>query len=229
MPSRPAIAATITALRNTTPNTRIFTLLPGAADYCFRPGQHCLLSVDGERFRPFSFTTTPRQCPRFELVVKLAGVVTGQLHQCTVGSQVWITQPLVSRFFIDADDHGAVVFLAGGTGLTPFLSLIRDCTEHRAENPLTLLFANQTAEDIICRAELDALAHENPHFTVAYTIDAPAPGWHGEVGRIDLAMIRRHVPDLAAPRFMVCGRPPMVVALRQLLLEAGVAPGRIAV
>ena len=229
MPAGPSVPATITDLRDTTPNTRVFTLRVEAAGYHFQPGQHCLVSVDGQRARPFSFTTTPRQYPRVEFVIKLAGVTTGQLFSCRVGDRVWLSQPLPSRFFIAPDDHGAVVLIAGGTGVTPFLGLIRDCTERSAPNTLQLLFANRSLADIICRAELSMLAQRNSKLEVVFVLDDPPAGWAGEAGRIDVAMIRRHVPDFQLPRFMLCGRPQMVISLRQQLLAAGVAADRIAI
>ncbi len=224
------ITAKIVSLRNTTHDTRVFTLLPEAASYRFLPGQHCLLTVDGSRRRPYSFASSPRTGPAFELAIKRVGMISSQLFQLAAGDTVLISAPIASRFRLDEGDGEAVAFIAGGTGITPFMSLIRDCALRGAKNPLTLLFCNKTDADLIYHAELEVLAAQNSRLRVTYILtNAWPPDWPGERGMVDAAMIARHVPDITVPRWMVCGPPPMVVYVKKELLQLGVAANRIAV
>lgn len=225
----PAIAATITALRDTTHDTRVFTLQPHVSAYRFHPGEHCLLDVGIARPRPFSFTSSPLQQPGFEMAIKREGVLTERLFRLRVGDSVTISRPLSSRFSLATGDRH-LVLVAGGTGITPFMSIIRDAVWRTMPTRLTLLFANKTAADIIYRSELMLLEARHPALTVVLTLTRAWPeGWMGERGRINGAMLRRHVADVREPRWLLCGPPKMVVALRRELLALGVMPERIAV
>lgn len=79
----------------------------------------------------------------------------------------------------------------------------------------TLVYGSVTPDDIICKAEIDALAAKHPgRVKVVYTVDAPARGWSGAVGRIDRPLLARTMP-LPSPdcQVLVCGPPPMVRAV----------------
>lgn len=229
MSSIPDIPATITARRDSTHDTRVFTVLPSVSDYTFAAGQHLLLDAGMHRPRPFSFTTSPLRGPSFELAIKREGVLTGQLFTLNVGDAVVISRPLGSRLRLPPDG-GPAVMVAGGTGITPFIGLVRDAVVRRLPLDLTLLFANRTEADIILQPELDVLAQAQPGLTIIYALTRHwPPDWTGEQGRPDLAMIKRHVADLARPQWLLCGPPLMVAALRRSLMAEGVAADRIAV
>ncbi|KAI6236697.1 NADH-cytochrome b5 reductase 3 isoform X1 [Aphelenchoides besseyi] len=104
--------------------------------------------------------------------------------------------------------------IAGGTGITPMLQIISEVLKHEDDpTKLSLLFANQSEEDILLRDELDRLAKNHPdRFKVWYTVDrAPADGWKYSVGFISDTMIREHLPppdDKSA--ILMCGPPPMI-------------------
>ena len=223
------IIATVTSLRDTTHDTRVFSLRPHADDYAFLPGQHCLVDAGLQRPRPFSFTTSPLQGPEFELAIKREGVLTDHLFTLKAGNVVHISRPLPSRLALRPDDT-ELAMVAGGTGVTPFMSIIRDAALHRLPARLRLLCAHRTAADIIFRPELEELSRAHPALTVMFTLTREQPaGWLGEHGRVDAAMLHRQFPDWQHPRFLLCGPPPMVVALRRELLAAGVPADRVAV
>ena len=229
MPPPVDIPAAVAAIRDTTYDTRVFTLLPHVAGYPFAPGQHCLVDVGLNRPRPFSFSSSPLQQPGFEMAIKRAGVLTEQLFRLRVGDTITISRPLSSRFSL-APGERHLAMVAGGTGITPFMSIIRDAVWRKLPTRLTLVFANKTAADIIYGPELAALAAQHPALTLVFTLTQAWPeGWTGERGRIDGAMLRRHVADVREPRWLLCGPPPMVVALRRELVAFGVIPERIAV
>lgn len=110
---------------------------------------------------------------------------------------------------------GAVNMIAGGTGITPMLQVIRDVlvtSEGRDSTKLALLYANQTENDILLRNELDELAEKYPgQFKVWYTVDTAPDNWKFSQGHINADMIRDH---LMAPSedtiVLMCGPPPMV-------------------
>ncbi|DAZ96533.1 TPA: hypothetical protein N0F65_011210 [Lagenidium giganteum] len=120
-----------------------------------------------------------------------------------------------------------VAMIAGGTGITPMLQVIRRALKD--ENDKTefyLLVANQTEKDILLREELDAMAanHDNVH--VWYTIDRAEEGWKYSVGYVTADMIKEHLPA-AGPDVQVfmCGPPPMLkFAVLPALEQLGFTP-----
>ncbi|XP_055906023.1 NADH-cytochrome b5 reductase 3 isoform X1 [Eupeodes corollae] len=107
-----------------------------------------------------------------------------------------------------------VNMIAGGTGITPMLQLVRDVLKNKDKDSteLSLLFANQTEKDILLRPELDKLAQEHPdQFKVWYTVDRAAEGWNFSVGFISEDMIKAHLfPADENTLVLMCGPPPMI-------------------
>jgi len=103
--------------------------------------------------------------------------------------------------------------IAGGVGITPFLAIIRKIFANPADTTkVTLLFANQTENDIFLRTELESLAERHSNFKLWYTLDRPPPQWTYSEGFITDEMIKGHLfEDGVAPSvFLICGPPPMV-------------------
>ncbi|CAO2636977.1 NADH-cytochrome b5 reductase 1 [Lemmus lemmus] len=103
--------------------------------------------------------------------------------------------------------------IAGGTGITPMLQLIRAILKV-AEDPTQcfLLFANQTEKDIILREELEELQAQYPNrFKLWLTLDHPPEGWPYSKGFVTADMIQEHLPAPADDvLLLLCGPPPMV-------------------
>jgi len=106
--------------------------------------------------------------------------------------------------------------IAGGTGITPMLQVLHAIFRDAKDSTTTasLLFANQTEDDILVREELEALARDFPQrFKLHYTLDNPPEGWKGSTGFINKDMIAKHVlKDGAADgaQVLMCGPPPMI-------------------
>jgi len=113
-------------------------------------------------------------------------------------------------FTID-DPSAEYVFIAGGIGVTPFRSILKDAEAQGAALKVTLLYSNRD-EHIPYRAEFDALTQKNPNFAIHYVTG----------GRIDEDCIRKFVPDLAKPLFYLSGPEPMVESFGKKLTDMGV-------
>lgn len=118
--------------------------------------------------------------------------------------------------------------LAGGTGITPMMQVVRAAVKNHAKDKINfwLIYANQTEEDILLRSELDALARSTEiDFRVHYTLDRPpANGWAGSEGFITADMCRDHLPPCHLPNVMIfmCGPSPMIkFACEPALKELG--------
>ncbi|XP_031537132.1 NADH-cytochrome b5 reductase 2 isoform X1 [Vicugna pacos] len=98
--------------------------------------------------------------------------------------------------------------IAGGTGITPMLQLIRCITKKPSDRTrMSLIFANQTEEDILLRKELEEVARTHPkQFKLWYTLDRPPVGWKYSSGFITEDMIKEHLPPPGRSTFiLVCG------------------------
>jgi cytochrome-b5 reductase len=100
--------------------------------------------------------------------------------------------------------------ISGGTGITPMLQLIKAIFHHKDDNTeVSLIFANQTEEDIFLRSHLEELPQDRMHLW--YTLDRPSAGWKYSTGFVNATMIREHLPPPAEDTMIfVCGPTPMV-------------------
>lgn len=119
----------------------------------------------------------------------------------------------------------AAVFIAGGIGVTPFMSMLRHAAHQKLAQKIALLYSNRRPEDAAFLAELQALQESNPDFRLVGTMTEMAKSsqpWDGERRMIDADFVREAVRDLPDPVFYVAGPPSMVEAIRKTLAEAGV-------
>ncbi len=131
---------------------------------------------------------------------------------------------------LHTDRSRPAVFIAGGIGITPFMSMLRQATHDRLARRLLLLYSNRRPEDAGFLAELQRLERQNDGFRLLATMTdmrRSARAWPGERGRIDAAMLQRLVGDAAAPVYYLAGAPTMVEAVKSILGRAGVADENI--
>jgi ferredoxin-NADP reductase len=140
------------------------------------------------------------------------------------GSRVNIKGPMGS-FTLHNNPSRPAVFLAGGIGITPFLSMVCSAVVDKAQAKICLFYANRYLEDA---AFMDALwdletSSTNFHFVPTFTrIDGTSRGWQGEIGHIGPEMLAKHVSNLHGPIFYIAGPSGMVAVTRRMLVDAGV-------
>ena len=110
--------------------------------------------------------------------------------------------------------------IAGGTGITPMLQIIRRIFDHPKpgdeKTKITLIFANQTKDDILLKDDLDAYAKKFPdRFKVVYALDTSPKDWQGLTGYVTEEAVQKHLPkpDEKDSVIFVCGPDPMLAAL----------------
>jgi len=115
-----------------------------------------------------------------------------------------------------------VGFVAGGTGITPMISIIRWILTRRIAAELFLVFANKTEADIILREEWNRALREHPNFHCHHVLEQPPLGWPAGTGRVTAEILKQYVPAPAPDTcIFLCGPPPMVDALETTLKELG--------
>ncbi len=181
----------------------------------FLAGQYVnlFLEVDGvATSRPFAISSSPARRREYDLTVRRVpgGRVSNHLvDRLSAGDRVTTTGPMGS-FHHNPLFHGDdLVFLAGGSGVAPAMSMIRDLVDHDLPRRLHLVYGSRTADDVIFRAELDALAAAHPGVAVDHVVLRPDAGWAGPAGLITAETISALAGPLDGRMVYVCGPQAM--------------------
>jgi ferredoxin-NADP reductase len=146
------------------------------------------------------------------------------LGKMPLGTQVKIDGPGGS-FNLHKNTAKPAVFLAGGIGITPFLSILRQADHEHLAHQLYLFYSNRRPEDTPFLDGLRELSKSNPNFHLVLTMtemSKSARPWSGETGFINREMLSKYVPNLQGPIYYIAGPPGMVTAMRQSLTQAAV-------
>jgi len=146
------------------------------------------------------------------------------LKNVPLGTEVKIDSPMGS-FTLHKNSSKAAVFLAGGIGITPFLSIVRQADRDRLPHKLYLFYSNRRPEGTPFLESLQTLEKSNANFRLIATMTEMPQSkreWKGETGFIDKAMLLRHLRELQGPIYYVAGPPAMVASMGQMLVGAGV-------
>lgn len=214
-------AVRILAVETLTRNVRRYRI-ERPEGFVFQPGQATELSLDLPEWRdkrhPFTLTGLTA-APDLEFIIKsyfgtIGDHVTERLWGAVPGDRLVIGKPWGTIFY-----KGPGVFLAGGTGITPFIAILRDLNANGTIVGNHLVASYRTSEDIILRRELE----EMQGLACTWTVTAEPsvdPVMHDAIGA---DFLRRHV-DLGAKHFYLCGPDPMVRKLRSILEGLGIRP-----
>jgi propane monooxygenase reductase subunit len=202
------------------------------AEIKFFPGQYVDIAVPGtDATRSFSMAnTSSRQSGQLEFVIKIYpdGLFSHFLDsQLAVGDRLDLTGPF-GVFTLREGNDADLIFVGGGAGMAPILSLLRSMAERGIGRKATYYYGARGRRDLCFESELRALEAALPAFRYVPALSEPAEGdaWDGEVGLIT-DVVKRHEADLRAAHAYVCGPPPMVEAAMPLLTRLGVAEKRI--
>jgi len=189
----------------------------------FRPGQHVNLGVeiDGVRMtRSYSLSDAPRADGRIAVTVKHIEGGRMSRHLCQdarIGDVVDLGQAFGEMTWPQGAED-AWLFLAGGSGITPLMSLLRAHAANGMPTALTLLYWARNRDELCFVDELRALAQRFPQFTVHFVLTRerePAEGEHS--GRIGSEMLSVLVPDLEQRAVYACGPGGFVDSARTLV------------
>jgi ferredoxin-NADP reductase len=146
------------------------------------------------------------------------------LSTLPIGSGARIEGPMGS-FSLHNNTARPAVFLAGGIGITPFLSMVSHATAEKLRHPIVLFYANRYLEDAAFIDALWKLERANPRFRFVPTLTRTANnngGWKGKTGYISSEMLSTQIGTLRGPIYYIAGPPTMVAATRRTLSEVGV-------
>lgn len=216
-----------------TPSTR--TLRMVSADKplpYFRAGQYINLFVNISGVltsRPYSISSTPDK-PYYDITVRGMehGFVSRYLiDKVKTGNTFESTGPNGDFYYEPLLDSSDLVFLAGGSGITPFMSMIRDVTARRQPVNIHVLYGSRSPSDIIFEDELNTLTAKHKTIKVDYIVSQPQEGWSGLCGLLDARMISSLVGSVKVKRFFLCGPAQMHFLCENALKTLGVTPRNI--
>ncbi|GLY40654.1 CDP-6-deoxy-delta-3,4-glucoseen reductase [Amycolatopsis sp. NBRC 101858] len=196
----------------------------------FFPGQYLDFAIpDSEETRSFSMANTSARDGLLEFVIKIYpdGLFSRFLDtDVAVGDRLRVTGPF--GVFTLRDNPGKdLVFVGGGAGMAPILSLLRSMAERGIDRKATYYYGARREADLCFHAELRELEEKLPNFRYVPALSEPGDdSWHGETGLIT-DVLRRAGLDLTGADAYVCGPPPMVEAALELLPALGVADKRV--
>ncbi|KAF2438508.1 oxidoreductase, FAD-binding family protein [Karstenula rhodostoma CBS 690.94] len=206
-------------------NTAIYRLaLPRQTDILGLPiGQHISLAATiagKEVVRSYTPISSDEDHGYIDLLIKSypTGNISKHVASLAVGQTIKVRGPKGAMVYTpNLVRHFGMI--AGGTGITPMLQIIKAILRGRAAGDKTevdLIFANVNPEDILLKEDIDAIAAKDPKFRVHYVLNNPPENWAGGVGFVTADMIKAKLPAPASDvKILMCGPPPMISALKK--------------
>ncbi len=197
----------------------------------FRPGQFAWLKIGDSPFvfeeHPFTIASAATRPWRKEFTVKALGDFSEILAGLKPGRTVHLDGPH-GTFTLDGLPSRGFVFLAGGVGVTPMLSMLRTLADRRDRRPVVLIVAGRTADDLLHRADAEHLDRRLDLHLVE-VLEEPPQEWGGEIGWLNEQILDQALPghpDRADLDYFICGPGPMVAASSRILHDEWEIPSR---
>ncbi len=198
-----------------TPDVKRF-IVEKPTGYTFVPGQATNVAINkegwSEQFRPFTFTGLKNE-QHLEFMMRIYNTrhgVTEQLGKTNAGAELIIQEP-----FGAIEYKGCGVFIAGGTGVTPFISIFRNLYHQKQLFGCRLIYSDHGSQDVICGPELLKMLKEN--FVLHYSREGVMGFKEKHLNR-DLLV--KYIVDFSQ-RFYICGSDSFVKDISAMLLELG--------
>lgn len=225
LPIQEAVAEVVSN-ENVTPDMRHLVLrLVEPQEIAFFPGQYVDIAIPGtEATRSFSMAnTSSKESGQLEFVIKVYpdGLFSHFLDTgLAVGDRLDVVGPFGVFTLRDGRDSD-LVFVGGGAGMAPILSLLRSLDERGSTRKATYYYGARRRRDLCFEKDLYALEESLPNFRCVLALSEPDDeAWDGEVGLIT-DVVRRHEAELTGADCYVCGPPPMVEAAMEVLTALG--------
>lgn len=201
-------------------------------DFHYLPGQFQFLRLHGARVpneeHPFTIASSPTRAGRISLTIKESGDFTAAVGRVRPGDRATVHGPFGRFSHTLHPDERDLVFVAGGVGITPLMSMLRYMRDRREPRRVLLAYANRSLADVLFADELTAIeAGTAPALKVIHVLSNAPPGWAGETGRLDAHRLAHLCGGVAGRSFYVCCPPPMMDGLTRGLRRMGVSPRHI--
>jgi predicted ferric reductase len=179
------------------------------------------------REHPFSASSASSELPRVRFIIKESGDFTRTIGTIPLGTRAFLDGP---RGIFTLEDRQAtgIGLVAGGVGIAPILSILRELRARGDRRPIRLLYGNRHPGQIVRREEIQAISADLD-FDARFVVAEPPEGWTGGTGELDRAQVAAYFdnPDRAGWVYFVCGPNAMMSSVERSLEAIGVPPRSI--
>lgn len=202
---------------------------PDAID--FKAGQWISLDVWHPRLkqhvpRQYSVASPSSQYQQINLLFNRVpdGPGSNYMFSLHEGDPVTFQGPNGS-FFLQEKPGRDLVFVATGTGIAPFRSMLSTFLEESEAGTLTLYWGLRSQRDLYYQKELGALARRHPNFSFITTLSRPENGWNGSIGRVT-SLVESNIASVSNVTFFLCGNGGMIRDTTEIVRKKGLCPIR---
>lgn len=212
------------------------TLAPPDADSRleYLPGQFMFVTLLRGRGlpveeHPFTISSSPESSREISFSPKESGDFTATLGDTQKGDRASLMAPFGRFSHLLQPSARSLVFIAGGIGITPFMSMLRYMKDTEEDRDVLLIYANRTSRDITFREELEIMSEDgkNPGLEIVHVLSGAEAAWEGRRGHVNRELLEECTGDVDECMYFLCGPPPMTKAVTASLEEMGIPAGRI--
>ncbi|GAB6108328.1 ferredoxin reductase family protein [Fusibacter bizertensis] len=225
----------VSSIHQETVDTWTIELSPKEGEpFHYVPGQFGFFSVQSQGFKmeehPFTISSSPTNRTHIAITVKALGDFTQKIKDVKTGDAVMVDGPYGKFSYLDFKHEQSTVFVAGGVGITPVLSMIHYMKHIDAQRHVLLIWAVKKKEDLIQYAELEEVRSLMPNFTLIPVVSNDDT-WTGERGRLNYHRMKSW---LSSPHFQnqstgyfVCGPENLLQTTLESLKQIGISKNQI--
>lgn len=200
----------------------------------FKPGQFFIITLIDPPFndekgamRHFSIVNSPSEKGIVAMTTRVRpSAFKKSLQEMPIGSEVEISDNGMGNFVLPEDFSKPIVMLAGGIGITPYMSMLKYIFKEGLPYQVTLIYSNRDQESTAFLNELKRMSKNNHNLKLILTMTQD-PNWEGEKRRINAQLIKNYINNVSLPLYYIAGPPAMVETIKSSLKETGVSNSNI--
>lgn len=202
----------------------------GHGGLAYQAGQFAWVSIGRSPWsmteHPFSISSAPSTDGALSFTIKELGDFTATIGATPIGERVFVDGPH-GAFSTERYPAPGYVMVAGGIGIAPIMSMLRDLAAKGDPRPVTLFYAYRLWDRLTFREEIEQLK-SHLALTVVYVLTEPPEEWSGERGLLSTDILDRQLPaDRAQLQYFICGPVPMIELVEGALEQLGIDPKRV--
>jgi predicted ferric reductase len=203
----------------------------GPRGFAFQPGQFAWILTERSSpfaltYHPFSISSSAEDTDTVSFTIKAGGDFTREMGKLEPGATVYLDGPW-GKFSMERNEGPGFVFIAGGVGVTPMLSMLLTLADREDSRPCYLFLGNRDEQTMTCRDEIEQLA-SRLDLKVIHVLSHASPGWDGETGHVDADLLDRCLPARREHlQYFICGSAPMMDAVEEAVAKLGVPPEHV--